>query len=218
MSEEKINIDTLLGEGFADQLKGTLEEVNKDKEKVAIPMEMFRDNFIDYFTGDKEDPEFNQKWIAWVGGPDVPANLVHNGELIYTIEPIVKKLKYKDYDKEKYEPGYVIDQCKNLAPVNPQLARQKMVEAVKQWVHLHDIESIYQDSIGWNKVLAFCDKPTLNLIPLKYAVYLQRKNAGVDIDEEEFADVIKYGMDVPQDKQVSPSGDDDDDDLDYGEF
>lgn len=217
MTDEKINIDTILGEGFAEQLKGTLEEVKQDTNQVAVPLEMFRDNFIDYFTGDKEDPDFNQKWITWIGGPDVPVNLVHNGELVYTISPIVKKLKYKDYDKEKYEPGYVIDQCKNLAPINPQLARQKMVEAVKQWVHLHDIESIYYDSVKWNDVLAFCDKPTLDLTPLKYAVYLQRQNAGLDINEDEFADVIQYGMDVPDDKKIDDTASDDDD-MDYGEF
>lgn len=217
MTEEKINIDTILGEGFSDQLKDTLEEVKQDIRQVAVPLEMFRDNFIDYFTGEKDDPEFNQKWIAWIGGPDVPVNLVHNGKLVYTISPIVKKLKYKDYDKEKYEPGYVIDQCKNLAPINPQLARQKMVEAVKQWVHLHDIESIYYDSVKWNDVLAFCGKPTLDLTPLKYAVYLQRKNAGLGINEEEFADVIQYGMDVPEAKKINDVSSEDDD-MDYGEF
>lgn len=205
----KYTIDDILGEGFADSMTKTIEEVRGDKPKVAVNIELFKEMFIDFFTGEKQDDNFIQKWVSWVGGPDVPVNIVHEDELIYTIEPVIKSLPYRDYDREQYEPAHILKQCQALLSVNPTKSRNKMVDAVRHWIKLHDTEKIYFDSIRWNKVLELCGKEQIDLTAIKYVVYLQKKAAGENVDDQHWSDVS--GM-TADDLEQEDNG------LDYGEF
>ena len=67
-----------------------LDDISQDLPRGTLPEHLFRDNFLPYFTQEKEmkDDSIIKTWMAIAGGPNRAVDIISpDGEVLFTIPP-----------------------------------------------------------------------------------------------------------------------------------
>lgn len=148
----KLGIDDILGNGFTESMSSAIKEARKERRLEAhVEYDFFVENLLPVIAGKVEDKDILQKWTAWLGGSNVTANIVRNGELYLVIPPIDDKLQFNISD-HRIPPKAAFEEYSRLAEVNEAAATRNLLTAVQGWHKEYTLEQLYLDYSKWNEI------------------------------------------------------------------
>lgn len=185
VNKPELTIEDILGEGFSKDLEQLTKNSRERKRLVAqIPYEWFVENALPYFAGAKEDPDFVSKWVSFLQGPNVTANVVKDGEIYLTIDPIIKPLNF-NIGTERVPAFAVFDEYKKMALINPSLAVDRMKQSISGWYKENNLEDLYNDLSKWNRVFAENGFPTADLSSIELLLGIKDKESLNEKEEDQ---------------------------------
>lgn len=170
-----LGIDDLLGNGFTESLQSAIKEARLEKALEAqVDYEFFRDTILPYLAGEEKDPELLRKWVAFLGGLNVSANVVRDGELYVVIPPITKPMEFA-LNPERIPPAAAFDEYSKLAVVNEGKAARQLLGHIKEWYKGHSLEDMYQELKKWNTIYKEHGYPEKDLSSLELLLFGEGK-------------------------------------------
>lgn len=148
----KLGIDDLLGSGFTESMSDAIKESRKERRLEAhVDYDFFVEHILPVIAGKVEDKDILQKWTAWLGGSNVTANIVRDGELYLVIPPIDNKLQF-NISEHRIPPKAAFEDYSRLAEVNEAAATRNLLSAVQGWHKEYTLEQLYLDYSKWNEI------------------------------------------------------------------
>lgn len=143
-----------------------IENITEPKKKIPEPV--FREIFLQYFTGErpmKKGEEAVAHWMGLVGSPTESAEVVDiKGDVLFEVPPMYDSSRINSYrDKnDRLNMGAVFAQYVEQAAILPALGHKALVEGLAGQTKY--IKPVDENSPSWDKVLAYyglLDKPAL---------------------------------------------------------
>lgn len=145
----------IVGHNFIKNVDKVIEETQRDKtaKQVAMEYKFFCENLLPVFSGKVEDPDFNEKYISFVGGTDVRLNVVEGTTLRLSIPPVLDTVKLKIGSKDKVSVHGAFEDYAKTSVVNSSVAVSNLAADIATVYEGIDVDHYYTNILQWNEVL-----------------------------------------------------------------